>query len=276
LVFIQKVVNPGDTGDADHVSGPKWDLLDDYHDDIDIEASANIARVNTRTRYRSSKLQIRDSDNSNDYIFVGGALTSEVNINLPDITISDVTPVFLQQPSQIFTEPFTMKKNTAILETLYRPFTTHFSEWGFSFNANDSAANENTYSRIGAEIVDHTNGTEYGAFVVNNIVNGAILNQLYIDSTGLYFSNDATNYIAFTSAGISGNKFYTLPDIDTMLAGYDNPGTFSIHQKFNDYIDLAPIAEPGNPASGYIRVFVHEDDTLLKIKHSNGDVVIIE
>jgi hypothetical protein len=42
------------------------------------------------------------------------------------------------------------------------------------------------------------------------------------------------------------------------------------------YIDLKAFSEPASPASGYIRLFIDSSDSKIKIKRSNGDVVIIE
>lgn len=43
-----------------------------------------------------------------------------------------------------------------------------------------------------------------------------------------------------------------------------------------DYIDLNAIAEPASPSSGYVRLFMDTADSKMKIKRSNGDVVIVE
>jgi len=43
-----------------------------------------------------------------------------------------------------------------------------------------------------------------------------------------------------------------------------------------DYVDLNVIAEPSSPTSGYIRLFMDTVDSKLKIKRSDGTVVIIE
>jgi hypothetical protein len=43
-----------------------------------------------------------------------------------------------------------------------------------------------------------------------------------------------------------------------------------------DYIDLNLIAVPASPSSGYIRLFMDSADSKIKIKRSDGSVVIIE
>jgi len=43
-----------------------------------------------------------------------------------------------------------------------------------------------------------------------------------------------------------------------------------------DYIDFNQITEPASPSSGYIRMYMDSADAKLKIKRSNGDVVIVE
>jgi hypothetical protein len=43
-----------------------------------------------------------------------------------------------------------------------------------------------------------------------------------------------------------------------------------------DYIDLNVIAEPASPSSGYIRLYMDTADSKIKIKRSDGTVVIVE
>ena len=43
-----------------------------------------------------------------------------------------------------------------------------------------------------------------------------------------------------------------------------------------DYIDFNVIAEPASPSSGYIRMYMDTADSRIKIKRSNGDVIIVE
>jgi hypothetical protein len=53
------------------------------------------------------------------------------------------------------------------------------------------------------------------------------------------------------------------------FVGFAN--TFSAAQKFDNYIDLKAISEPGGPASGYIRLFIDSSDGKTKINRSNGE-----
>jgi len=46
--------------------------------------------------------------------------------------------------------------------------------------------------------------------------------------------------------------------------------------KHDNFVDIKAITEPSSPVSGYVRLFIDSADGLIKIKKSNGDVVIVE
>ena len=92
MVFIKKT-NNADSGDADHVGGDDWDKLDNYFDDIDIESTlGHPSKINTKTEVRSGKLVIKNPANTAGYTLRGGAISSNVNVDLPT-SASDITLV---------------------------------------------------------------------------------------------------------------------------------------------------------------------------------------
>ena len=92
MVFIKRM-NNADAGDATHLGGDNWDNLDKYFDDTDIEATlGKPAKINTKTEVRSGKLVIKNPANTAGYTIRGGAISSNVNLDLPT-SASDITLV---------------------------------------------------------------------------------------------------------------------------------------------------------------------------------------
>lgn len=75
MTFIKQVINT-DLGDSDHVGGDDWDILDNYFDDQDQDASRT-AKINTKTRFRTGKLQLRNPANTFTTTFTTPAVTAD-------------------------------------------------------------------------------------------------------------------------------------------------------------------------------------------------------
>jgi hypothetical protein len=46
--------------------------------------------------------------------------------------------------------------------------------------------------------------------------------------------------------------------------------------KSESFVDFKAIAEPSSPASGYVRMFIDTTDGRIKIKKSDGSVVVVD
>ena len=69
----------------------------------------------------------------------------------------------------------------------------------------------------------------------------------------------------------------SLDKVSDLFSGVDvDDVAINVDWKFDHFVDLKAVAEPTTPASGYVRFFIDSADGLIKIKKSNGDVVIIE
>ncbi len=91
MVFIKDVSGNSDSGDATHWGGNDINFVDDYFDDVDI--TPKVAKINTRTYFRSGKVELRNPANTFSYIFIGAAIAANRNITLPLLTSSDTMAV---------------------------------------------------------------------------------------------------------------------------------------------------------------------------------------
>ena len=64
--------------------------------------------------------------------------------------------------------------------------------------------------------------------------------------------------------------------LPTSIAYEDEANTFSASQKLETYSELKAIAAPGNPASGYVRLYIDSGDNKIKVKRSDGSVIDLE
>jgi len=96
MVFIKQVVN-ADAGDADHVGGNDWDILDKFFD-----AGINVATadINSIFKIRNGKLQLINPGNSAHYIINTGAITADRIITYP-VLLADDVPTFDNHPSTL-------------------------------------------------------------------------------------------------------------------------------------------------------------------------------
>ena len=81
----KKVVN-ADTGDADHVGGNDWDDLADFLNNVD---KTGPVKINTRTYFRSAKLEVRNPADTFSYVVTPAAIVADRVLNLPLITATD-------------------------------------------------------------------------------------------------------------------------------------------------------------------------------------------
>lgn len=85
-----KKVTPSFAGDSQHFGGDDMNKVSDYLGGTDISGT-DIPDINTTTRYRSSKLSVRNPANTFSYIFAGSAITSaDKTLTLPLLTGNDV------------------------------------------------------------------------------------------------------------------------------------------------------------------------------------------
>ena len=89
-----------------------------------------------------------------------------------------------------------------------------------------------------------------------------------------------------TNKVISGadNTILEIPDsalppgmvYQDMASTFSETNTFTAPQKFDDYNEVKAIAAPGNPASGFARLYLDTADNKYKIKKSDGTEIDLE
>ena len=57
---------------------------------------------------------------------------------------------------------------------------------------------------------------------------------------------------------------------------FSDTNTFTVPQKFDSYNEVKAIAAPGNPASGFARLYLDTADNKYKIKKSDGTMIDLE
>ena len=97
--------------------------------------------------------------------------------------------------------------------------------------------------------------------------------RLYI--TQMWISFQAMVWKVVTNADAVDADHFRGDDLDKISQLFSGSDVDSVKLPV-DYIDLNPIAEPASPSSGYIRLFMDTAENKMKIKRSNGDVVIVE
>ena len=145
---------------------------------------------------------------------------------------------------------------------------------GAHLDGKNNLGTRKTFGKIYTEIEDRINGTEDSAIAANALVGGADKNIFYVNKTQLFWGDSPQP--SFSTSGLTGSRTYTLPNATTKLAGTTTFNTFTQPQTVENYLDLKEMAEPASPATGYSRLYRDEDDGLVKVKHSDGDVVILE
>lgn len=107
--FIKDVAGNGDTGTAFKWGGNDIMIVDNMFNDIDISGSivngTGAIRINTPTRFRSTKLILRDSGNDHNYIFVTSNLAANRNITYPILTTDDI-PMFNDHAATVKNKTF--------------------------------------------------------------------------------------------------------------------------------------------------------------------------
>jgi len=109
MVFIKKVAN-SDPGDADHWGGDDIDKLDDYFDDTDI--TPKVAKINTRTYFRSGVAELRNPANTFSYILTGSAIAANRTLTFPLLTGGDT--IVTEAHTQTLTNKTWIHKSTHI------------------------------------------------------------------------------------------------------------------------------------------------------------------
>ena len=177
MVFIKKVLN-ADAGDADHVGGNDWDVLDDYFDGV---ATGKTAIINSITRFLGGNLRVRNPANTASYIHTGGAIVAARTLTYPVLT-ADANFVFDSFPN-IFTEPQIIKKNETELFTLYKDTNPATTAWDLNFDANSSGGVQQNYAAVRGEILTNGLGTQDGIVKIRTRLAGSEVNSLTIQGS---------------------------------------------------------------------------------------------
>jgi len=78
--------------------GDVMNKINNMFNGVDITDTVSI-NANVTWSFKGNAFRIRDSDDTNDYIFVGGNLAADRNVNLPVLAGND-TIAFLAEPQQ--------------------------------------------------------------------------------------------------------------------------------------------------------------------------------
>ncbi len=69
------------------------------------------------------------------------------------------------------------------------------------------------------------------------------------------------------------SRIFSGQDVDDLTIVAD---TILSKLKSESYVDIKAITAPSSPSSGYVRLFIDSSDGKIKIKRSDGSIVIIE
>ena len=95
-------------GDASHFGGQDVNKFSDYLGGTDISGSETVD-INTATKFRDSKLRLRNPANTFEYTLAPSAITADRTITLPALTGND-TPVFLGHTNAPTGETFAIRR----------------------------------------------------------------------------------------------------------------------------------------------------------------------
>lgn len=226
MVFIKDVSGNADAGTAAKWGGNDINYFDDYFDNVDI--TPKIARINTRTYFRSGKFEWRNPGDTFSYIIVTSAIAANRNLNVP-LLAADDTFAFIGIDNS-FTETQTVTKNTTSLLKLYRTGNTVGNQWQVDFDSQDSGSNQNTYSQIKSEIVSNTNGSESGKILVYTQSAGTIRAVLQITEAGRLWCGGPNQRIQLDETGLTAGRVITFKDATYQVAGTNINNQFSAKQ----------------------------------------------
>lgn len=184
MVFIKDVSSNADAGTASKWGGNDINFLDDYFDDVDI--TPKVGKINTRTYFRSGKFEWRDSDNSASYIVVAGNLSANRNLNLPVLTADDTFT--FKGIDNNFTVMQTIRKTSQHdMLTLHRDSSTVGDINELNFDFDDSAASQQPYAAVRAEITANTAGSHSARLIFRVTNAGSELSNAQIEPQGTMF-----------------------------------------------------------------------------------------
>jgi len=145
-----KKVNNASPGDADTVGGDDWDNLSDGLNDID---KTGPIKINTNTQFRSGKLRLRDSDNTNNYIFNTSNLSADRTITYPVLTGNDV-PTFNDFAQTLTNKTVDIETNTLKLREytylIFKDGSTYYARHGTT----GALTSDSAFSTLFQTIID--------------------------------------------------------------------------------------------------------------------------
>lgn len=207
--FIKKVIN-ADPGTADLVGGDNWDTLDDYFGGIATGLTASIA---TDTKYGDDRLFIFNPAGTFTYRFSTGAIVANRILSIPLISADDTFA--LLNVAQTFTQNQKVSFGTLGSQfTIHRGVNSATNLVRQSFSLNDSLSNETEYGRIEGIILDPTDASEDGYFLMSCVRAGAIsglfsINENNDGGTSLGGPNRRVNFL---ETNLTAVRNFTHPD----------------------------------------------------------------
>ena len=231
-----KQVSNADVGDADHVGGNDWDKLMQAFsgsdvDDFDIACDFTV---------RDDKFKLRDSDNSNSYIFSTGNLSADRTINIPVLTGSATLP-FLEL-SNVFTvrQEIRLSAGNDEFLTLYKNAIETGINNIISWEGQDSAGNNTAYVQEYMNVNTNTNGAEEGAWALDMLDAGVNKNFVWFDPSGYYFLNPAvaSAFGELVFDNITVDRNFRFPDADGDIPLLQTVNDWSANNNFSDRLTL--------------------------------------
>lgn len=247
MTFIKKVIN-ADTGDADHVGGDQWDLLDDYFDNV---ATGLTAEINSDTYYRSNRFWLRNPADTFSYKFVTSAIAANRTVTMPLMTADG--NMVIDSFGNTFTALQTIKLDATNLMNLVRNTNTNSSDFAITFQAYDSVGvgtNVTDYAQIIATLVSNTDPSETGqlTFAVRNA--GTLQSMARITSTGLFNCGGPNRRIQFDETGLTTTRAITFQDVTSKQAALAFANVFTEVQTISkDATTLLTLYRPNNVAA---------------------------
>ena len=148
--------------------------------------------------------------------------------NLPAATaFEDEANLFLQVQK--------IKNTSANLLTVYRGgVSANASVAGVDISLDNLAAAEKIYAQYLGVIEDSTTSSEKGQIIIKLLHTGALRNALKINNDGtIEWGTPTAPYGKFSASGLSAQRTFTFPNVDTALIGAAAANTFTAAQKIS-------------------------------------------
>lgn len=247
MVFIKDVAANLDAGTATKWGGNDINYLDDYFDNVDI--TPKVAKINTRTYFRSGKFEWRNPADSFSYIVSTGAITGNRTVSLPVLSADDTFAFIGITNTFSIAQVISLASSGTNLEllTTSNSVGTHPD---LLWRMKDSANNTTTYALAKGQIVTNTDGSEDGKFVIQLMNAGTLSDRAVLNQDGsLEILTNLTNATAFWLKRGRNNANDT---IDINFQHFNSSSSYVTYEQIRDKL----ITNTAGSEDGELTMFI--------------------